>query len=205
MSDGELLKDDELLESQKKELRKQLLSQRNQLTTEELIAKSMQIQDQLFEMEEFKKALLIMVYVDFRNEVKTDRLIAKCLKQGKRVVVPITDIPNKALILSEILDFPDDLCSGTWGILEPCPDKIRVVEPSEVDLVIVPGVGFSPQGDRLGYGGGFYDRFLPRTRPETTYTALAFELQIKEKVFPGIYDCPMHYIITEDRILSFKK
>ena len=108
------------------------------------------------------------------------------------MVVPITDKANKALIPSEIIHFPEDLRPGTWGILEPAPDKIRPVDPKELDLVVVPGVAFSPDGDRLGYGGGFYDRFLPRTKPETVFAALAFELQIRDNVFPGQYDCPMH-------------
>lgn len=198
--EGELLKD---LDLQKKELRKDLLNQRNFLSTEELEDKSNLILDKLLSLEEFKEAKVIMAYVDFRNEVKTSSLIRHCLKAGKRIVVPITDIPNKALILSEILEFPQDLCEGTWGILEPCPDKIRLVDPLELDLVVVPGVGFSPKGDRLGYGGGFYDRFLPRTKKETSFVAIAFELQIKDNVFPGVYDCPMNFLITEERVFAF--
>ncbi len=190
---------------QKKQLRKEVLAQRGCLSAEQLEEKSNAIVDRLLSLEEYKNAHVIMAYVDFRNEVKTAGLICRCLEEGKRVVVPITDKANKALIPSEIIHFPEDLRPGTWGILEPAPDKIRPVDPKELDLVVVPGVAFSPDGDRLGYGGGFYDRFLPRTKPETVFAALAFELQIRDNVFPGQYDCPMHLLITEKSVFSIKQ
>jgi len=117
----------------------------------------------------------------------------------------ITDRANTALIPSELKDFPGDLTSGTWGILEPKADRVRPVDPQEIDLVVVPGVSFDPNGNRLGYGGGFYDRFLLRTKPDTTFVALAFELQIRDDVHPEEHDHPVHYVITEDRVMDCRK
>ena len=80
---------------------------------------------------------------------------------------------------------------------------MQPVEPKEIDLVIVPGVAFDIRGNRLGYGGGFYDRFLPNTRKNTTLVALAYELQVSSDVYRAEHDVPIHILITEERLLYF--
>lgn len=79
-----------------------------------------------------------------------------------------------------------------------CPTRA----PPEIDLVVVSGVAFDQKGNRLGYGGGFYDRFLRRLKPGTTMVGLAFELQIKEEVYPEDHDYPIDWVITENRIVK---
>ncbi len=187
----------------KGELRKDVLKQRAAMTPEEVAEKSAAILNKLISLEEWRRAGTIMAYVDFRNEVQTGELIRHCLAGGKRVSVPITDIAGKVLTPSEILHYPDDLVPGAWGILEPAPGCVRPVDPRDLDMVVVPGVAFDLNGDRLGYGGGFYDRFLPRTRPGTVFLAPAFELQIMDNVYPGPHDCPVHILVTEQRVLRF--
>lgn len=190
---------------EKKELRKQILAARMAQSDTEVAEKSRRIAEKLKGLPEFKEAGVIMFYLDFRKEVQTGEVIAECLARGKRVVIPITDTVNTALIPSELMEFPGDLTSGTWGILEPKADRVRPADPQEIDLVVVPGVSFDPNGNRLGYGGGFYDRFLLRTKPGTTFVALAFELQIKNDVHPEPHDHPVHYVITEDRLIDCRK
>ncbi len=187
----------------KGELRKDVLKQRAAMLLAQVEEKSAAIIKRIVCLEEYIQARIIMAYVDFRNEVRTGALIEHCLGSGKRVAVPITDITNKLLTPSEIMHYPEDLAPGAWGILEPAPGCIRPVDPRELNMVIIPGVAFDLNGERLGYGGGFYDRFLPRTRPGTIFVALAFELQIKENVFPGPHDCPMHILVTEERVIKF--
>jgi 5-formyltetrahydrofolate cyclo-ligase len=186
----------------KKQLRKEIIAQRMSQPDEAVGAKSRRILDRVRALPEFQKAGLVMFYLDFRKEVATGELIEYCLAHGKRVVIPITDTKNIKLIPSEIKDFPGDLTEGTWGILEPKPDCVRPVAPTEIDFVIVPGVSFDVQGNRLGYGGGFYDRFLRRLRPDASFAALAFELQIRDNVFPEAHDYPMLYVITEERVIK---
>lgn len=190
---------------QKKELRKEILSKRMAQSGDAITKKSRRIADRLKALPEFQRAGLIMFYLEFRKEVATGDIISECLAAGKRVVIPITDLKNTRLIPSELKDFPGDLTSGTWGILEPKADCVRPVEPGEIDLVVVPGVAFDTKGNRLGYGGGFYDRFLPGTKPETTWVALAFELQIRDNVFPEAHDCRVHYVLTEDRQIKCRE
>lgn len=186
----------------KKALRKEIIAARMNQPDEVVAEKSARIAEKVKSLPEFAKAGLVMFYLDFRKEVATGELIRYCLDNGKRVVIPITDSKNIRLIPSELKDYPGDLTSGTWGILEPKPDRVRPVEPSELDFVIVPGVSFDDKGNRLGYGGGFYDRFLRQTRPDTVFAALAFELQIRDNVYPEAHDYPVHYVITEDRTIK---
>lgn len=185
----------------KKELRKEIITTRMGQSDIEVAEKSAKVAERVKSLPEFQKADLVMFYIDFRKEVATGELIKYCLEHGKRVVIPITDTKNIRLIPSELRDFPGDLTAGTWGILEPKPDCVRPVESGEIDFIIVPGVSFDDKGNRLGYGGGFYDRFLPQTKPGATFAALAFELQIREDVCPEAHDFPVHYVITEDRTI----
>lgn len=188
----------------KLELRKNVIAGRNAMAPRQLAEKSSVIATKFLALPEYQRAATVMAYVDFRNEVQTASIIENALHLSKRLVVPITDVANKRLIPSQIINFPDDLTPGTWGILEPKPQCVRPVEPGEIDLVIVPGVAFDTSGNRLGYGGGFYDRFLPQTKDGTTLVSLAFEMQVRPNVYPGEHDVPVHILITEDRVLDFR-
>lgn len=189
----------------KVELRKDVLKARSSLTSVQVADKSSRIIKRLLETEEYRRASTIMAYLDFRNEAQTGELVRAATAAGKRVAVPVTDIAGKRLTPSLLLDYPGDLHPGAWGIPEPRPECLRPLEPEALDLVIVPGVAFDEKGNRLGYGGGFYDRFLPRTRPDTLFIALAFELQVRPEVYPGPHDVPMHLLITEDRLIRVRQ
>lgn len=188
----------------KGEIRKRVLKARLALSTEEVDEKSVNILKRLLALEEYRQAAVLMTYVDFRNEVRTGDLIRESLARGKQVAVPFIDPRNRRLIPSLLLNFPEDLAPGVWGILEPAPGCLHPVEPAEIDLVVVPGVAFDEKGNRLGYGGGYYDRFLPQTRPGCFHVAPAFELQIWSKITPAPYDCRVHCLVTEKRVIYVK-
>ena len=188
----------------KNELRNNVIAIRNALTIEEIERKSEAIKKLLFTLPEYQNANTIMAYVDFRNEVQTSGIIKDALAGGKKIAIPITDVKNKKLTPSLLHNFPGDLVPGTWGILEPRSECIRPIASEELDLVIIPGVAFDEVGNRLGYGGGFYDRFLLRTRRDVILLALAFELQIKPNVYPAQHDIPMQMVVTEERIMDFR-
>lgn len=187
------------------EVRQGVLAARMALSPRLVKEKSRAVMDRVMSLEAYLKAKSLMVYVDFRNEVQTGGLIVRSLAAGKIVSVPITDVRGKKLIPSRLESYPGDLAPGAWGIMEPRPECVRPLDPGELDLVIVPGVAFDAKGNRLGYGGGFYDRFLPRTRPGTVYIAPAFEVQVVDDVFPGPHDVPVHVIVTEERTIFLKK
>lgn len=185
----------------KSEIRKEILKARSALPAEEAAAKSALIVERLLALEEYRRAEVVMAYADFRNEVRTDRLIRESLARGKAVAVPFTDTREKRLIPSLLLSYPEDLAPGTWGIPEPAPGRLRPVEPAKIDLVVVPGVAFDIKGNRLGYGGGYYDRFLPQAKPGAFFVAPAFELQVVPEIEPGPHDCPVHCLVTEKRVV----
>ena len=186
----------------KQRVREEALVSRKAISTEELVKKSKVIEEKLLSTELYKNANVIMAYVDFRNEVQTEKIIKAAIADGKRVVIPISVVATRQLILSEIINYDIELESGAYGILEPRTEYIREVDPDLVDLVLIPGVAFDERGFRVGYGGGYYDRFLNRVRPDATKIALAVEVQMVEHAFEDSHDVPVDMIITEDRTLT---
>jgi len=182
-------------------LRKEVLARRNLLTKEEQAKKSEAIHRRLLSLPAWEEATFVMIYVSFGSEVSTDYLIKKALTQGKMVAVPYCYREERKLIASKIYDYPGDLIPRTWGILEPRPEALRPIDPRLIDLCLVPGVAFDIFGNRLGYGAGYYDGFLPSLRAGTPKIALAFEIQIVNTVFPTPRDVPVDLIITEARII----
>ncbi|MDW7672979.1 MAG: 5-formyltetrahydrofolate cyclo-ligase [Bacillota bacterium] len=189
----------------KKELRQQILKQRQSLSAQEVREKSEAIYNQLLNLKYFQQASAIMVYVDFRNEVQTQSIIREILSQGKRAIIPVCQQEGWKLIPSEVYNFPEDLEPGTWGILEPKPGRLRPIEPTEIDLVLIPGVAFDQEGNRLGYGAGYYDRFLAKVSSETVFIALAFDLQVVSNTFPSEHDIPVHFILTETGLIDCRQ
>lgn len=192
-------------ENNKSLLRKSVIEQRSSLSEAELEDKSRHIINTVKELEQFTAGNMIMCYVDFRNEVRTAGFIRECLLMGKRIAVPVVQrLPDKerSIIASEILDIDKDLEKGAYGILEPSKCKIREISPDIIDFVIVPGVVFDEAKNRIGYGAGYYDRFLPLVRNSCLKAGIAFELQIRPSIPAGRYDVPLDMIITEDRIIK---
>ncbi|MDD4238903.1 MAG: 5-formyltetrahydrofolate cyclo-ligase [Desulfotomaculaceae bacterium] len=183
-------------------IRGDLLKCRCALPPGEVARKSKMVIERLLEMEEYQKASAIMTYLHFRNEVETTGLVRQAMADGKRVVVPVTDIFNRRITPSLLVRFPEDLEPGPLRILEPKANSRRLYNPALIDLVIVPGVAFDLEGNRLGYGGGFYDRFLLLIKPEAVSVGLAFELQVLPRLERSPHDIPVNYVLTEDRVIK---
>lgn len=185
----------------KSNFRKEVLSKRLSLTQDTVTKKSIQITSNLLTLDCISKAKHIMVYLDFRNEVSTDLLIQELLHQNIHVSCPITDIKTRNLIPIEIHNLDKDICIGAYKIREPKSPSIPL--PIErIDVVIVPLVAASFDGHRLGYGGGYYDRFLSKIRSDTITIGLAYEMQVFDTIPTEEHDVKLNYIVTENRILS---
>lgn len=187
----------------KSTIRKQTLAARIALSPAEVSLKSSLITENILSLEEYRRANVIMTYLDFRNEVKTGEFIQKAMKMGKKIAVPATDKKKIRLAPSLLLAYPEDLKPGSWGILEPAPGRLRPIEPGEIDIVIVPGVAFDGKGNRIGYGMGFYDRFLMQTNAFSV--APVFEMQIRPAFSPGLHDRPVDCLVTEERVIYTKQ
>ncbi len=189
------------LRKQKTAIRKEILNKRDALDPAVRASKSLLIQTALFTLPEIVASSCIMFYVSFRSEVQTETMIKHALAIGKTVIVPVTDLKNKRLVLSRLENYDEDLAPGTWGILEPRPEKVRPASYADIDSVIAPGAAFTEDGWRIGYGGGFFDRLLRESKKKAI--ALAFEMQILDAVpHDPERDVPVNYVITERRVIT---
>jgi 5-formyltetrahydrofolate cyclo-ligase len=188
--------------NQKESQRKKILAKRDSLSEEEIEKKSSQIKQKLFKQAELETADRIMLFVSFGSEVRTEAMIKTLLAEEKEVVVPVIDDEEKELVLSRLTDYDHELELGSYGILEPAPEYQRWVEPESLDLIVAPGVAFDEEKNRLGYGGGYYDRLLAKTRPGISIIALGFNLQIVDEVITDEHDLPVTKIITEQRMID---
>ncbi|RMF63913.1 MAG: 5-formyltetrahydrofolate cyclo-ligase, partial [Calditrichaeota bacterium] len=178
---------------QKKQIRAQIERKRRRLSPEEVEAKSRRVLSHLKTLPAFQQARTVHTYVAWRNEVDTHALIRELLQTGRRVIVPIVDTQTHSLHHAEISSF-DELEPGTFGILEPPLQNSRPLDPDTLDLVIVPGVAFDPHGNRVGFGGGYYDQFLAHVRAPKI--ALAYRFQIVDRIPTRNEDQRVDIIVT---------
>lgn len=186
----------------KKQLRKSLLTKRSALTEVERNAYDQAIFRNLTAMPELHAAETILLYLDFRGEVSSDPIIRWGLAEGKRICAPKTVVDERRLIPIRITD-ADDLIVGAYNIREPRDSEQARVEIAAIDAVILPGVGFDRQGGRLGYGGGYYDRFLPQLRDDVVKIAVAYELQVLPEVPLEPHDTKLDALVTEAGVWRF--
>jgi len=183
----------------KKDIRSTILKKRSSIPRSEVQKKSKLIKERVFQMQEFKEAKTILFYVSYDNEVDTHEMIRESLGMKKHVVVPKTDMNNRTIICSSLTRW-DDLLSGAYNILEPRRECVNEVSPESIDLMIIPGVAFDCQGNRIGHGMGYYDRLLQK-KIITHCVGLAFELQIVESIPSEKHDVKVEKIVTEERII----
>ncbi|HBW37469.1 5-formyltetrahydrofolate cyclo-ligase [Desulfosporosinus sp. BICA1-9] len=185
----------------KHEVRKSCLKQRAAMGEKERKSNSLLIQQKVEDLPEFQKAQAVMLFLNFRDEVETTALAEATIAYKKKLILPRC-APHGILLPLEVRDLAVDLEPGAWGIREPKLSN-QEVEPSVIDLIIVPGAGFDLQGNRLGYGGGFYDRFFMLLNPLTPKVALSFECQVISQVPVDQHDIKMTMLITERTIYNF--
>lgn len=184
----------------KDELRRCMIERRNSLNNKDIEKKSQTIISNLSKLSVYKYSKFIFVYVSFRSEVITKGFIMNAIKDGKRIAVPITLAEKKIIQPCEIRSL-NELAPGTWGILEPKKGNYKVVDSSQIDLAIVPGLAFDYSFNRLGYGAGYYDRFLPSMNSLAIKIGICYDFQLIDSLPAEKYDIPMDVIITEKRLL----
>ena len=178
----------------KAELRRHLLAQRAMLTPAEIAQHSTVIATYVCALPAFCVSHTVMVYMALPQEVQTMPIITQARQSQKCVAVPV--IRGQELVAVALSEASTQLRRGPFGILEPCGTP-RVIHPQEIGCIAVPGIAFDARGGRLGFGKGYYDRFL-RQLPATTYRCgLAFGIQMVPCVPQALHDVCMHGIVTE--------
>ena len=189
---------------EKKDIRKEILRKRNALSLTERERADELIRKQLWSRDSYKEAQWLFVYVSYKSEVDTLEIIKKALKQNKKIAVP-------KVLSSGYMEFyeiskAEELIEGYQGILEPDITNRQPIFAEKTEgkvLMILPGAVFDRKGNRIGYGGGFYDRYLERSHNCLLETvALAYEMQMAEQIPTENFDKKVQCIITEQGIYS---
>ena len=180
----------------KKELRKLAKELRDSIEKEMVIQLSDIIQKRVCNHPWFEQSKNVFIYVSTGNEVRTNYIIEKAMKMGKRVCVPRV-IPRVKMEAVPINNLNDDLQMGFFNIMEP-KSNLQPINEKKIDLVIVPGLMFDRKGFRIGYGGGYYDKYIALLTPSCKTIGIAFEAQIADELPVDEHDMSVMTIITEN-------
>lgn len=148
-------------------------------------------------MPEFKVSQTILFYCSFDGEVETFEMMRHASQIGKRIALPVIIKEKKRIVPTLIEHIDADLREGHYGIKAPLHDKARELKLSELDMVVVPAVAFDKNNNRLGRGGGYYDRFLGELPSHIPTVGLAFDFQVVD-IIPGLsdHDIPVSHVIV---------
>lgn len=176
----------------RQELRNRMKSLRAAMSPEQVNTYSAAICVRLLELAPLRQSQRIMVFAAIDNEVDLSSYISRLQKNGKNIFMPRTGKDGNL----EVAEFTgwQDTKAGVFGIREPMAAQ---VDPGRIEAVIVPGLVFDVHGYRLGYGKGYYDRFLRSLSPQVFACGVCYEFQVVDDVCPHGSDMPVHWIVTE--------
>lgn len=198
---AEELTEDESKRQEAQRLRKQIKFRLDQTPQDELDKASSSISKKLIELEEYQRAKTIIAYLNLKDEVDTSAIIHKILADEKIVLVPRINADTQIMEFCPIIKPSEELTPGKYGILEPL-SNIKAVETSHTNLILVPGRVFGIQGQRIGRGKGYYDKFLEKTN-QAIRIGIGFESQVTTANIPQFeHDQKMDFILTEKRLIS---
>ena len=173
----------------KKALRAEIRAKKRALTEEQIVRYSEELAQKLFAHPFYQAAKSIYGYMSYNQEVRTTRMLSRALADGKRVAVPkVYGDTMKFILLSDLTQ----VAKGYAGIPEPVADGPVAADPTA--LVLMPGLAFDPEGHRLGYGGGFYDKFLA-AEPDHPTLALCYDFQMLPHLDTEHYDIPVDRVL----------
>lgn len=186
---------DDVLHKEKRELRKRILASRRSLSAETAERESAAIFQHIIQSKPYRQAGTVMCYAAMRDEVQTLPILAHALREGKGLSIPY--IKDKMGLMEAVaVRRMSDLIRGAYDILTVKEDALEFTDPARIDLLLMPGVAYDARGHRLGMGGGFYDRFLPRAENAVVY-GLAFSCQMVDAVPCLPHDLRAEYVVTE--------
>lgn len=181
-------------------LRNKILSIRNSLNKETKNAMDQEIYKILITSDLYIKANNIFIYLSFGSEVETKNIINKALEDKKRIFIPKIYKEDKSMKAIRLKSF-NDLKKNSMGILEPIDDS-NYIEKEKIDLIVVPGAVFDFYGNRIGYGGGYYDRYLEDIKEINNRVVLAYDIQIVDFIESEPHDIKFNYLITNTKAIN---
>jgi len=189
----------------KNEWRKRVAELKKEMLKEEWEEFSYKIRDQLFNLPEWKESSHICLYYSVEKEVDTLSIAKQAWREGKKIYFPKCN-PNEKKLTFYQVEHLSSLTKIYYGIPEPDPECCDELLLSKLDMIIIPGLVFDQKGYRIGYGGGYYDRFLPKIHSKVHKIALAFDYQVIRDTYLPIeeHDLPVHQIITNSAVLRMQ-
>ena len=175
----------------KSELRKQVLQEMKVLPREQKQFIDQALTERLLHHPFYQEAKIIATYLSFPHEFQTQELIEQALKDGKKVLIPKTYPKGR---MDFVVYNPQQLVKTSFGLLEP-QGNLEVVDASQIDLIHVPGLAFTTEGYRIGYGGGYYDRYLEHFSGHTLSTIYPCQIQ---DFIPEKYDIPVQEVLIDE-------
>lgn len=189
------------MQSMKQSIRKQIMVQRASLPDALRASWNDAITARLLSLPAYTCADMVLGYMNFGSEYASDLWVEKALAAGKRLVLPRVNRHTNQLDLYLVSDLEAQLETGSWGIREPAVERCkRLNDINEVEFALLPGIAFTRDGARLGYGGGFYDKLLARHRP--VLATAAFGLQIVPHIPQEATDVKVGWIVTQDETID---
>jgi 5-formyltetrahydrofolate cyclo-ligase len=182
---------------EKKLLRKQIQKSRDDIPDKKRLDYSKEIAQKFLSSGDYRKAENILIFFPFRSEVDTLPIIKKALSDNKKIILP--RVNGSELELYFVNDPSAQLESGAYGIMEPCESCVAA-ETKQIDLAVIPGVCFDENFNRMGYGGGFYDKILAGLPENVKKIALCFQVQLIKSVPTEKHDIRVDKIITETKV-----
>lgn len=180
----------------KKALRKRIAEQKRAMTPEQIEAASQRLAERLFQTDAYQNALSIYGYLSYNQEIRTLPILRRAMIDGKRVAVPKVYGDEMRFIWMDDLSL---VAPGYYDIPEPIADG--PVADDELALMLMPGLAFDPEGHRVGYGGGFYDRYLA-AHPDHKLVALCYGFQLVDHLDCEAHDIPVHRVIPDEETRS---
>ena len=175
----------------KAELRKQVLQEMKAISQEQKQAMDQALTDQFLKHPFCQEAKVIATYLSFPHEFQTQELIEQALRDGKKVLIPKTYPKGR---MDFVVYNPQQLVKTSFGLLEPQGD-LEVVDASQIDLIHVPGLAFTTEGYRIGYGGGYYDRYLEHFTGHSMSTIYPCQVQ---QFMPENHDIPVQEVLVDE-------
>jgi len=188
---------------EKKKIRKEILSFRNNMNQYEKNKKDTIIKEKFLDSDYYKKSKNIFIYISYGSEINTKEIINIALNEGKSVFVPRTVFETKAMDAVKINSL-DNMKKVKYGALEPSEEE-PYISPDDLDVIVVPGVAFDRDGGRTGYGAGFYHRYFKKISKDRAKkikkVALAYDFQLINNIPMNDKDVRIDCIITEKEII----
>lgn len=187
----------------KKDVRRAVLAQREQLPVETRAAHSAAIAERLLQLPAYRQAGAVLGYMNFGAEFASELWVERALADGKRLALPKVNRHTNHLDLYWVDDPESQLTAGLWGIREPVVERCeKLAAPDEVEFALLPGVAFTRDGARLGYGGGYYDKLFSGMAQRSILVAAAFALQVVEALPQEATDIKVEWLVTENEAIE---